>query len=92
MEGSEVVIRAPKMMMLSLKDPGLPRIAAEVAGKPVRVRTEIGEGVAAAPASNSKADGEDSQIRQRALSHPGVKRFQELFPEAQVRTVRNLNE
>jgi DNA polymerase-3 subunit gamma/tau len=93
MEGNEVLIRAPKMMMLSLKDPGLPRIAAEVAGKPVRIRTEAGEGVAPAPSpSNAKADGEDSQIRQRALSHPGVKRFQELFPEAQVRTVRNLNE
>jgi hypothetical protein len=26
------------------------------------------------------------------LSHPDVKRFQELFPGAQVRTVRNLNE
>ena len=92
-EGNEVLIRAPKMMMLSLKDSNLPRIAAEVAGKPVRIRTEIGEGMAAAPVpSSSKSDGEDHQIRQRALSHPSVKRFQELFPEAQVRTVRNLNE
>jgi hypothetical protein len=31
-------------------------------------------------------------LRERALEHPGVKRFQELFPDAQVRTVRNLNE
>jgi hypothetical protein len=75
-----------------LKDPNVQRIAAEVAGRPVRVRTEVGEGVAAPPPSSSKPDGEDSQVRQRALSHPGVKRFQELFPDAQVRTVRNLNE
>ncbi|MFL6465502.1 MAG: DNA polymerase III subunit gamma/tau [Bryobacteraceae bacterium] len=92
MEGNEVVIRAPKMMMLSLKDSNLPRIATEVAGKPVRIRTEIGEGVVAPAPSNSKSGGEDNQTRQRALSHPSVKRFQELFPEAQVRTVRNLNE
>lgn len=92
-EGNEVVVRAPKMMMLALKDPGLPRIAAEITGKPLRVRTEVGEGAAAVPPpSNVKSDGEDNQVRQRALSHPGVKRFQELFPEAQVRTVRNLNE
>jgi len=92
-EGNEVVVRAPKMMMLALKDPGLSRIAAEVAGKPVKVRTEVGEGtLAAPPSSNVKSDGEDNQVRQRALSHPGVKRFQELFPEAQVRAVRNLNE
>ncbi|MBV9224119.1 MAG: hypothetical protein JOY85_08825 [Acidobacteriaceae bacterium] len=59
----------------------------------MKVRTEVGEGtVAAPPPSNVKSDGEDHQVRQRALSHPGVKRFQELFPEAQVRAVRNLNE
>jgi hypothetical protein len=33
-----------------------------------------------------------SDFTERALSHPGVKKFQELFPDAQVRKVRNLNE
>jgi hypothetical protein len=28
----------------------------------------------------------------RALEHPAVKRFQELFPQSQVREIRNLRE
>ncbi len=93
LNGGDVVIRAPKAMMLLLKDPGVERIAAQVAGRPVRVRLEAGESVkAAAVPMVEKAPSGESEIRQRALSHPGVKRFQELFPGAQVRTVRNLNE
>jgi hypothetical protein len=29
---------------------------------------------------------------ERALAHPEVRRFQEMFPDAQVRVVRNLKE
>jgi hypothetical protein len=93
MAGGEIVIRAPKAMMLLLKYPGVERVAAQVAGKAVRVRLEAGENVNAAPVPlPAKPAGAESELRQRALSHPGVKRFQELFPGAQVRTVRNLNE
>ncbi len=42
-------------------------------------------------AAEQQSGGKD-EVRERALSHPGVKRFQELFPGAQIRTVRNLNE
>ena len=93
LNGNEVVIRAPKSMLLLLKDPGVERVAAQVAGKPVRVKLEAGENLtpsAIAPAE--KTPSAENEIRERALSHPGVKRFQELFPGAQVRTVRNLNE
>ncbi len=93
LENSELLIRAPKMLLLSLKEPKLQTIASEVAGKPVRIRTEADASVAAAPPRAAQAaPGDDPDVRARALSHPGVKRFQELFPDAQVRTVRNLNE
>jgi DNA polymerase III subunit gamma/tau len=93
LRGNEVVVRAGKAQTFLLKDPVVQRVASEVAGKPVRVRLEAGEAVTAAPiASSEKPTGEDTEVRERALSHPGVKRFQELFPGAQVRTVRNLNE
>jgi DNA polymerase-3 subunit gamma/tau len=90
--GSELVLRASKMLSFALKDPGIPRVASRVIGKPVRIRFEVGENVAAKPAAIRKDGGADVEFRNRALSHPGVKRFQELFPDAQVRTVRNLNE
>ncbi len=93
LEGNHLLIRAPKNMILSLRDPGLQKIAAQVVGKAVAIKLETGESVAPAPSESSEsgASGE-SDLRQRALSHPGVKRFQEIFPGAQVRTVRNLNE
>jgi DNA polymerase-3 subunit gamma/tau len=93
LQGSELLIRAPKSMLLALKDPAVQRIASEILGKPVRVRLESGENVVANPVDRADAEPRaDADIRERALSHPGVKRFQELFPDSHVRTVRNLNE
>jgi len=34
----------------------------------------------------------DDEVSARALEHPEVKRFQELFPDSHVRTVRNLRD
>ncbi len=93
-QGSDLLVRGAKTLAIALKDPALPRVAAQILGKPVRVKFEAGESssTAAAPATPARAAAEDTELRARALSHPGVKRFQELFPDAQVRTVRNLNE
>jgi hypothetical protein len=74
-----------------LKDKSIERLASQILGKPVRIRFEPAA-VVAAPVKIEKTPAEESELRQRALSHPGVKRFQELFPEAQVRAVRNLSE
>lgn len=92
LRNSELLIRAPKTLLLSLKEPKLQSIASEVAGRKVQVRTEASASSAVAPGPALSAPVETTDVRERALSHPGVKRFQELFPDAQVRTVRNLNE
>ncbi|HWF46212.1 MAG TPA: DNA polymerase III subunit gamma/tau [Bryobacteraceae bacterium] len=93
LEISELIVKAPKVMTLALKDTALQRIASQIAGKPVRLRIEVDDSRAAVAGSNTSAtEMSDTGLRDRALSHPGVKRFQELFPGAQVRTVRNLNE
>jgi hypothetical protein len=39
-----------------------------------------------------KAPVKTDEAAERALAHPEVKRIQELFPESQVRAVRNLKE
>ncbi|HEX4809058.1 MAG TPA: DNA polymerase III subunit gamma/tau [Bryobacteraceae bacterium] len=93
LEASDLIVKAPKMMTLALKDTALQRIASQIAGKPVRLRIEVDDTrQAVATAGASTGESSDTGLRDRALSHPGVKRFQELFPGAQVRTVRNLNE
>ena len=92
-QGNEILIRAPKSMLLSLRDQGVQRVAVQVTGKPVKLRLEARENAPPAPATGPpNAPQEGDPVRERALSHPGVKRFQELFPGAQVRSVRNLNE
>ncbi|HTU43969.1 MAG TPA: DNA polymerase III subunit gamma/tau [Bryobacteraceae bacterium] len=94
LENGELLVRAPKALTLAVKDPAVQRVAAQLAGKPVRVRVELAENIVAGPGPEAPAiaPSGDAGVRERALSHPGVKRFQEVFPGAQVRTVRNLNE
>jgi DNA polymerase III subunit gamma/tau len=90
--GSELKIRAPKFYLIALRDPGLARIATELAGRPIKVTVEAGEMAVTAPSPAGIPKIENTEFAERALSHPGVKKFQELFPDSQVRTVRNLNE
>lgn len=61
-----------------------------VAGRAVRINLKVGE--AAAVATNAAEPLKTDEAAERALAHPEVKRFQELFPESQVRAVRNLKE
>ncbi len=93
LDGGDLIVRAPKAMTLALRDPGVQRLAAQVIGKPVRLRIEADAGMsAAAPGKNEEGPADNTELRERALSHPGVKRFQELFPDARIGTVRNLSE
>ena len=93
LQGNDLVVRAPKAMTLALRDPSVQRVAAQVVGKPVRLRVEADANMKAAAApARAESSADDSEVRQRALSHPGVKRFQELFPDAHIRAVRNLSE
>jgi DNA polymerase-3 subunit gamma/tau len=93
LQGSEVLVRGVKTLSFAVKDPAIQRVASQVLGKPVRIKFEVGESLNKTVAPGPvRAAGEDTELRARALSHPGVKRFQQLFPDAQVRTVRNLNE
>ena len=92
---SELVFTTPKMYVMYLKQAEFETAVRRVMGKPVRVTIKAGEAavapVAPAPAQHATSQPED-EVTLRALSHPEVKRFQEMFPDSQVRTVRNLRE
>jgi DNA polymerase III subunit gamma/tau len=96
LQGNDLLIQTPKHFAFTLGEAVVQRVASEVIRKPIRVRVEIIDNAtttpAPAPSASEMPGPEESDVRQRALSHPEVKRFQELFPGAQVRTVRNLNE
>ena len=72
-------------------DADLRDIAEQIAGRKLKIVAKVGSPVSAAPLAVA-AKQDDEELKQRVLSHPEVKRFQELFPDAQVRTVRNLKE
>jgi DNA polymerase-3 subunit gamma/tau len=86
----ELIFTTPKLYAMNLKGNEFTAIVHKVAGKPVKVTIKIGETTReAAPAATApQAD----EVASRALDHPEVKRFQELFPDSQVRTVRNLKD
>jgi hypothetical protein len=95
-EGAELVFTTAKRFVLGLRDSAVADAASTLLGKPVKIRIEVDatmQGVAGEAGNTAPPkENPENEITQRALSHPGVKRFQELFPGAQVRSVRNLNE
>ena len=91
---NEVIFTTSKMFQMFLKDPALEAVVKRVVGRPVRLSIKIGTVDAPAPMTTAapKPATQDTETTERALSHPEVKRFQEMFPDAQLRTVRNLKE
>ena len=89
-----ITVVTPKQFSLDMTEPDMRKAAERALGRPVRVKIVFGEpAVNAAPMElKSKVPVAEEEVSQRALSHPDVQRFQELFPDAQVRAVRNLKE
>ena len=85
---AELAFTTPKMYQLYLKQPEFEPVAQRVAGRPVRVTVKVSEPVPSPVAAPAR----EEEVAGRALSHPEVKRFQEMFPDSQVRAVRNLKE
>jgi DNA polymerase-3 subunit gamma/tau len=88
-QGGELHFTAPVEFKLAMNEKDILKIVQKVAGRPMRVRITFGE-----PDLSEvvKPKPQQDDVSERALSHPEVKRFQELFPDAQVRVVRNLKE
>ncbi len=91
--GAELIFTTPKMYQMFLKDAAFSSAVQRVMGKPARITIKVGE-----PAPETKPSGAQTPnpvsgaAAARALGHPEVQKFQELFPGSQVRAVRNLRE
>jgi len=93
---SELVFTTPKMYLMYLKHADFEAVVRRVLGKPLKITIKVGEPAAeevpvTAGTTTIKTVKED-EVTTRALAHPEVRRFQEIFPDSQVRTVRNLRE
>jgi DNA polymerase-3 subunit gamma/tau len=90
--GGELRFVTPEEFRLAMDPRDLNKVVQQIAGRPLKVTVEVGTpAVAVAAASLAKTPGAD-ELSERALAHPEVRRFQELFPDAHVRTVRDLKE
>ncbi len=89
---NELQITAPKQFQLDLGQEEI-RTALKHLGFPtLRFKVNFGEVKSApAPMQPPKPAQKDDEVTERALSHPEVQRFRELFG-GEVRTVRNLKE
>jgi DNA polymerase III subunit gamma/tau len=84
----ELQFVTPDEFGLAMNEKDILKVVQKIAGRPMRIKITLGKPDAmAAPLAKPKDD-----VSERALAHPEVKRFQELFPDAQVRVVRNLRE
>jgi DNA polymerase-3 subunit gamma/tau len=84
----ELQFVTPEEFSLAMNEKDILKVVQKIAGRPMRIKIALGKPDAvAAPLAQPKDD-----VSERALAHPEVRRFQELFPEAQVRVVRNLKE
>ncbi len=87
--GLEIV--APEEAEFTMRESDVNRVLAAIGMTGVRAKIRFSASVQSGPPPAAKQAVQDDAT-ERALAHPAVKRFQETFPEAQVRSVRNLKE
>jgi DNA polymerase III subunit gamma/tau len=88
----EWVFTTPKLYAMNLKHGDFAALVQKVAGRPVKVTIKVGETARSPEPAAAAPAPQTDEVAARALEHPEVKRFQELFPDSQVRTVRNLKD
>ncbi len=92
----EVRFVTPEEFRLGMNEKDIQKAVQQVAGRPMRISIKFGNTGMQGQASQGQAarpiEKKLDDVSERALSHPEVRRFQELFPDSQVRAVRNLKE
>ncbi|QOY88528.1 DNA polymerase III subunit gamma/tau [Paludibaculum fermentans] len=84
---------APRSAKLGLMAKDVEKGLTQILGRAVRVKITIDEtAVVAAPEKKPQTSEAEDEASQRAMAHPDVQRFQEIFPGSQVRGVRDLKE
>jgi DNA polymerase-3 subunit gamma/tau len=90
--GNEVIFTTSKIYQMFLKDAAFEATVRRVLEKPVKITVKLGEAVRAAGPERKPATPPENPAAERALGHPEVQQFQELFPGSQIRAVRDLRE
>ncbi|MBS1875152.1 MAG: DNA polymerase III subunit gamma/tau [Acidobacteria bacterium] len=90
--GTELTFTTGRLYGIAIRgEVEIPKIVQQLAGRPLKITVKQGD-VQTAAALNPPAPKDDAALSERALSHPEVQRFRELFPDSNVRDVRNLKD
>jgi len=79
----------PPDYRVAMNEKDILKLMQKAGRRPMPIKITVGESKSPM-APKPKAPLDD--VSERALAHPEVRRFQEMFPDAQVRVVRNLKE
>ncbi len=91
----EIEFVTEKIFAMAIKSKDLTATLGAVAGQPMRVKVTVGQAASAPPPSSSNGLDRralEDEATKRALEHPEVRSFREIFPGSEVRAVRNLKE
>jgi DNA polymerase-3 subunit gamma/tau len=89
--GAELAIVTAKSYLLYFNDASFESAVREAFGRPLRIKVTVGDAAPPAPAIHLAPSAGEDQATSRALAHPEVRRFQEVFG-GEIRKVRNLKE
>jgi DNA polymerase-3 subunit gamma/tau len=88
----ELLFTTPQQFMLGMQVSELEKALKHLNGGKWRVKVTAGEVVEAGPRTQPQPTAAEDETSRRALAHPEVQRFREVFPGAEVRVVRNLRD
>jgi len=84
----ELRFTTPEEFKLALNEKDILKVVQKITGRPMRIKIAFGTPEAKAAPLEKKRD----DVAERALANDEVRRFQEVFPESQVRVVRDLKQ
>jgi len=93
-KGGELEFVTSKIFAMAIRSGDLQKVVEGLARRPIRIRVTVGESAAAAaaPAMQERRNVNDDELTRAVLDNPEVRRFREMFPGSEVRSVRNLKE
>jgi DNA polymerase-3 subunit gamma/tau len=89
--GADLTVAVAKSYAMYFRDGAMEQAVREVFGRPLRIKMTVADAAPPAAAIQLAPSAGENQATSRALSHPEVRRFQEVFG-GEIRKVRNLKE
>jgi DNA polymerase III subunit gamma/tau len=87
--GAELQFTTPQQFMLGMRVSDLEKAVKHLSAGKWKIKVVAGDAGPAEPRPQSQPQAAGDEATRRALAHPEVQRFREVFPDAEVRVVRN---